>query len=310
MAKRLAIEIDELDGKTARQLNARLAEREHVYANYFEALAADSKGLEELYAHMKKQLQSSGGDNKFELSSGIHIDLRSWLDQSARFYDGRKPQASVKKDSIEKFVHDRLVPTWKTGDKAEISTAIHDFYELVSPSRFMQECATPSLKMIDLFDWIYSTDHVRISYKILYDGVELEYLSPGTRGIALLVLYLLMDEDDRRPLIIDQPEGNLDNASVFEQLVPYIRDAKEKRQIVLITHNPNLVVATDAEQVIVATASRLTTQSFPRMTYYSGSLEHHGIQENLGIREAVCTLLEGGEAAFREREVRYGIGLS
>lgn len=310
VAKRLAIEIDELDGKTARQLNARLAEREHVYANYFEALAADSKGLEELYAPMKKQLQSSGGENKFELSSGIHIDLRSWLDQSARFYDGRKPQASVKKDSIEKFVHDRLVPTWKTGDKAEISTAIHDFYELVSPSRFMQECATPSLKMIDLFDWIYSTDHVRISYKILYDGVELEYLSPGTRGIALLVLYLLMDEDDRRPLIIDQPEGNLDNASVFEQLVPYIRDAKEKRQIVLITHNPNLVVATDAEQVIVATASRLTTQSFPRMTYYSGSLEHHGIQENLGIREAVCTLLEGGEAAFREREVRYGIGLS
>jgi ABC-type transport system involved in cytochrome bd biosynthesis fused ATPase/permease subunit len=114
-----------------------------------------------------------------------------------------------------------------------------------------------------------------------------------------------MDEDDTRPLLIDQPEGNLDNASVFKQLVPYIKKAKKRRQIILVTHNPNLVVATDAEQVVIATAERLDTQPYPRMRYDSGALEHSLVGSDLGIREAVCLLLEGGEEAFRARENRY-----
>jgi ABC-type cobalamin/Fe3+-siderophores transport system ATPase subunit len=154
---------------------------------------------------------------------------------------------------------------------------------------------------------LFSTDHVTVTYKIRYGGTELEFLSPGTRGIALLVLYLLMDEDDRRPLVVDQPEGNLDNSSIYLQLVPYIRKAKEKRQIILVTHNPNLVVATDAEQVIVAVAERTAGQVIPRITYIPGSLEHSSKNDAAGTREAVCTLLEGGEHAFKEREGRYSL---
>jgi DNA repair exonuclease SbcCD ATPase subunit len=117
-----------------------------------------------------------------------------------------------------------------------------------------------------------------------------------------------MDEDDRRPLVIDQPEGNLDNSSIYQQLVPYIRAAKEKRQIILVTHNPNLVVATDAEQIIIATSERLAAQSYPRISYIYGSLEHNELGENtVGTRQAVCTLLEGGDRAFKDREGRYSI---
>jgi ABC-type cobalamin/Fe3+-siderophores transport system ATPase subunit len=154
---------------------------------------------------------------------------------------------------------------------------------------------------------MFAVDHIALSYKVRYGGTELEYLSPGTRGIALLVLYLLMDEDDTRPLIIDQPEGNLDNSSVYQQLVPYIREAKTRRQIILVTHNPNLVVATDAEQVIIATAERPTSQFYPKLTYHSGALEHVGNGTDLGVREAVCLLLEGGKQAFQEREHRYAL---
>lgn len=146
-----------------------------------------------------------------------------------------------------------------------------------------------------------------MTYKIRYADTELENLSPGTRGIALLVLYLLMDEDDTRPLLIDQPEGNLDNSSVYKQLVPYIREAKKRRQIILITHNPNLVVATDAEQIIIATAKRPHTQRYPCIKYYSGALEHSVTGSALGVREAVCLLLEGGTEAFRARENRYDL---
>jgi ABC-type multidrug transport system ATPase subunit len=65
-----------------------------------------------------------------------------------------------------------------------------------------------------------------------------------------------MDSDDTRPLIVDQPEENLDSESIFSLLSHYFRTAKVRRQVIVITHNPNLVVNTDADQVIIATAER------------------------------------------------------
>ncbi|CAB3688683.1 hypothetical protein CEY09_26060 [Achromobacter marplatensis] len=306
--KRLTREIEEIDDKTAKLLVQRCQERTQLYLKYFEALTEDEKGLQELYAPMKQQLDSLGAEMKFELSAGYRIDHSSWLEKASRFFDGRRPASSAKKDAIEKFVIDTLSPAWGSGDQTKIESAMAAFSDIVSPIEFMEKHASPSLKLIDLLDWMYSTDHVGTTYKIRYGGTSLEHLSPGTRGIALLVLYLLMDEDDRRPLIIDQPEGNLDNSSIYSQLVPYIRTAKEKRQIVLVTHNPNLVVATDAEQIIVALADRVSTQAYPNISYIAGSLEHNEADSSAkGIRQAVCTLLEGGDRAFKEREGRYSI---
>ncbi|WP_334002432.1 TrlF family AAA-like ATPase [Burkholderia cepacia] len=306
--QRLTKEIEELDGKTTKLLAQRERDRDNLYLKFFEALAEDEKGLRELYAPMKEQLDNLGSEMKFELSAGYRVEAQDWLEKSTRFFDGRKPQASAKKDEIEKFVIDVLTPAWNGGDSERIKDAINQFFALVRPVEFMGKHASPSLKLIDLLDWMYSTDHIGTTYKIKYGGTSLEHLSPGTRGIALLVLYLLMDEDDRRPLIIDQPEGNLDNSSIYLQLVPYIRKAKEKRQIILVTHNPNLVVATDAEQIIVALAERSVGHPYPQITYISGSLEHDEFdKDTVGIRQAVCTLLEGGDRAFKEREGRYSI---
>lgn len=307
-AQRLGKEIEELDSKISKQLAQREQERNELHLKYFEALAEDEKGLRELYAPMKDQLEKLGSDMKFELSAGYRIETQSWIEKSARFFDGRKVQASAKKDEIEKFVVDILSSAWNSGEIQSIKAAMQQFTAMVNPVDFMAKYASPSLKLVDLLDWMYSTDHIDTTYKIKYGGTSLEHLSPGTRGIALLVLYLLMDEDDKRPLIIDQPEGNLDNSSIYLQLVPYIRRAKENRQIILVTHNPNLVVATDAEQIIVAVSERPTGQPHPRITYISGSLEHSQLDEDsIGIRQAVCILLEGGDRAFKDREGRYSI---
>ncbi|MDQ7067548.1 MAG: hypothetical protein Q9M40_06025 [Sulfurimonas sp.] len=81
------------------------------------------------------------------------------------------------------------------------------------------------------------------------DGRGSEQLSPGERGALVIIFYLLIDKGDI-PLIIDQPEDNLDNESVFEYLVPYIKQAKQNRQIIIVTHNPNIAVVSDAEQII------------------------------------------------------------
>ncbi|TIX61104.1 MAG: hypothetical protein E5V33_18685 [Mesorhizobium sp.] len=160
--------------------------------------------------------------------------------------------------------------------------------------------------LADLLGWLYDVDHVQLNYGLRYRGTDLEKLSPGTKGIVLLILYLGLDERDTRPLIVDQPDENLDNESIFALLTAYFRSAKKRRQIILITHNPNLVVNGDSEQVIIASAD-IQESGLPRISYSSNALEHTS-PDGTGIRERTCRILEGGTDAFVRRERRYAIG--
>ncbi len=306
-AERLAKEIRNLDEKVTKTLEKQKAKQVDLYLDVFKALSADEAGLKELYSPMQDAIDQLGEEMQFSVSVGYQIDAKSWLDRSARYFDGRRIGAEAKREEIERIVETKLAPAWKSGDLDNIKSAFEEFLAAVDIRTFPEKFGTSKLSRVELSDWIFSVDHIELSYKIHYSGTELENLSPGTRGIALLVLYLLMDEDDTRPLLIDQPEGNLDNSSVYKQLVPYIRKAKKRRQIILITHNPNLVVATDAEQIIIATAERPSTQPYPCLRYDSGGLEHSVSGNDVGVREAVCLLLEGGEEAFRARENRYSL---
>jgi energy-coupling factor transporter ATP-binding protein EcfA2 len=118
-----------------------------------------------------------------------------------------------------------------------------------------------------------------------------------------LLLYLALDDGDDRPLIIDQPEENLDPKSVFEELVTLFIEAKSKRQVIIVTHNANLVINTDADQIIVAQSGTHVSGSLPPITYLTGGLE------NASIRKEVCDILEGGEGAFQERARRLRVRL-
>lgn len=151
--------------------------------------------------------------------------------------------------------------------------------------------------------WLFSTNHIDIRYGIEYDGIDIRKLSPGTRGIVLLLLYLALDDGDGRPLVIDQPEENLDPKSVFEELVTLFVEAKSNRQVIMVTHNANLVINTDADQIIVAESGPHPHGALPPITYLSGGLE------NAVIRKAVCDILEGGEGAFQERARRLRVRL-
>jgi len=111
----------------------------------------------------------------------------------------------------------------------------------------------------------------------------------------LLVFYLLLDEDDI-PLIIDQPEDNLDNQSVANILVQFIRDAKKRRQIIMVTHNPNLAIVSDAEQVIYVNIDKTNGNKF--------SAEFGSI-ENKRINQHIVNVLEGTMKAFRKRDDKY-----
>lgn len=147
----------------------------------------------------------------------------------------------------------------------------------------------------DLYAFLLGLSFLRPSYTLRWEGKDIDQLSPGERGTLLLVFYLRIDKSDI-PLIIDQPEENLDNQTVFRILVPSIKDAKEKRQIVLVTHNPNLAVVCDADQVICAT---LDKNDGNKITYTPGSIE------NPAINEEIVKVLEGTRPAFENRDGKY-----
>lgn len=146
----------------------------------------------------------------------------------------------------------------------------------------------------DLLDFVYSLEYLSPRYSLTYGGQEIGQLSPGERGLLLLVFYLLVDEDDI-PIVIDQPEENLDNQTIFKVLVRCIKRAKERRQVIMVTHNPNLAVVCDAEQIVHASCDKATS----RFTYESGAIE------NPEIRARVVEILEGTEPAFRNRQFKY-----
>lgn len=306
-AERLKKELDRIDGALTKSLQSLKERQISLYLEMFDALGQDEEGLSELYSPLQVAIDSLGEDMQFRVSVGYQIDKDRWWSKFDGFFDNRRSGVEKQKADTLRIVDKELLPAWKSGKTESIRSALENLLSCLAVDTFPEKYGLPRLSLVDLYDWVFSTDHISLSYKIRYGDTDLENLSPGTRGIALLVLYLLMDEDDTRPLLIDQPEGNLDNSSVFEQLVPYIQKAKMRRQVILITHNPNLVVATDAEQVIVASAERPATQPYPLIHYSSGALEHSDMGAAMGIREAVCLFLEGGKDAFRVRENRYAL---
>jgi len=148
---------------------------------------------------------------------------------------------------------------------------------------------------IDLYNSLFSLSFLDYNYQLMQGKKKLQQLSPGERGALLLIFYLLLDKDNK-PLIIDQPEDNLDNHSVANILVPFIRKAKANRQIILVTHNPNLAVVSDAEQVIFVNIDKENDYTFE---YESGSIE------NRKINEKIVQVLEGAMPAFNKRKQKY-----
>lgn len=148
----------------------------------------------------------------------------------------------------------------------------------------------------ELYDYLYGFEYIKTKYDLKVDEKDLSELSPGERGGLLLIFYLMLDRRDI-PLIIDQPEDNLDNKSVYEMLVAFLKKAKKRRQIVMVTHNPNLAVVADAEQIINVAIDKQEQKN--KFSSYSGAIE------NPRINKSVVDILEGTLPAFDNRRLKY-----
>jgi ABC-type cobalamin/Fe3+-siderophores transport system ATPase subunit len=120
------------------------------------------------------------------------------------------------------------------------------------------------------------------------DFKPLDEISEGQKCTALLSITLHEREE---PIIIDEPEDNLDNASIFDTVVQLVREIKHERQFIIATHNANIPVLGDAEMIASLEQGFITNR---------GPIEHED------IRAKVQAVLEGGPEAFRKRSERYG----
>jgi len=134
--------------------------------------------------------------------------------------------------------------------------------------------------------------------KMTYEGKEFEKLSVGQKGTFYVCMKLATDPFSS-PFVFDQPEDDLDNEFIYRKLVPIFRKIKRYRQVIIVTHNANLVVNADADQVVLAVNENEVITCRP------GAIE--GMCGEVLMKDEICRVLEGGETAFHKREKKYGI---
>ena len=160
-------------------------------------------------------------------------------------------------------------------------------------------------------------DWYNVHYIVKSGNDTIDSMSPGKKALVLLELLISLEES-KCPILIDQPEDDLDNRSVYDDLVKYIKQKKKERQIIVVTHNANVVLGADAEEVIIANQDGKGTENAEkRFEYRSGSIENDrieldtdgrplkGILNQHGIQTQICDILEGGPSAFELRKNKY-----
>jgi predicted ATP-dependent endonuclease of OLD family len=234
----------------------------------------------------------------FKLTFNVSIVQDGFLDTFLKYIDQRKlgPFAGVGEGSgslkrlLDSTDFDSPDSALEFTHKLMEMMIEHDGKKIEIRDQLRQDVSLQAL-----YDFIFSLSYLHPIYNLRWDQKALEQLSPGERGNLLLIFYLLVDRENI-PLVIDQPEENLDNQTVYKILVPCIKDAKKRRQIVMVTHNPNLAVVCDAEQVIY---SEIAKDKGNEVTYISGSIE------DPVMNKKIIDVLEGTRPAFDKRDAKY-----
>lgn len=158
-------------------------------------------------------------------------------------------------------------------------------------------------------------DYGFINYSLSYEGDEYSEMTPGKKSLVVLKL-LVETSEDKYPILIDQPEDDLDSRSISSEIVEFLREKKKTRQIILVTHNANIAIKADAEEIIVANrhSDDYSNEDAVMFNYRTGAIEDSFVDDNkehtldkMGIREHACELLEGGEDAFESRRNKYNL---
>lgn len=197
-------------------------------------------------------------------------------------------------------------------DYAEIEKALRVIFEKIENKQLVTKGGNSEKDACEKIFTDYFFDH----WDVKSQGDDIHKMSTGKASFVLLKLIIKLSKEDG-PILIDQPEDNLDNRSVSKELVEFLKEKKKERQIILVTHNPNIVVNADAENIIVANQkgqNNIESKSPYKFDYINGALENtfplieeeKDLLKSMGIREHIADIVEGGKEAFKKREEKYG----
>lgn len=314
-AKKYQEEIDALENKKklVEDKEKDLKEKFNKIKEVIDKISESYKNFEEdiknKWSNLKKGKEDWTENQKDlvnKLLKDIDIDVIEKFDED-KFYEKIQETLNLSKfrATISKSQNERIKGSFNINSKDDFILFLKNekkvlsneeemnLSEFINSEYFVKDGAKEFLRLMLLN---YS-DFWQVITKPKYKNKELSQLSVGMKGTMYLCLKLATDPF-MKPFIFDQPEDDLDNNFIVNELVPIFRTIKKYRQVIIVTHNANLVVNADAEQVIVAENENES------INYITGSLE------NINIRNKVCEILEGGIDAFRKREKKYNIKIS
>ena len=247
------------------------------------------------------QIFSSTTQNMTDMTFGVEIELNpTMIVELSDKYDKRESSPNLDNGTIKL---DKV--------RSELATYLNymNTSQKLKLSQSKQQVAIATL---------CTTEEIRFNATLESDkigGFQLSTMTPGKQ--ALFALTLILDEsDDAWPLFIDQPEDDLDSRSIYDYIVPYLKTRKKERQILMVSHNANLVVGADSEQVVVANRHGADRKNRDNKTfdYLTGAIEdskpksnNQYVLESCGIREHSIDILDGGKEAFEKRRDKYKI---
>jgi DNA repair exonuclease SbcCD ATPase subunit len=301
--KGLEARIAQLDD-LPKTLEDRRAQRVNLATDIFDILDGQRKAREQLFKPVQDLIQGNSlirDDYKLQFqatlggsSDSVAASLFALVKQNSGSFRGEDESYSTVRKIAEKFDFNKRV---------DVLTFVEELYtEICLAATGANKSAVGIANILrkdksaaDVYDLLYGLSFLEPRYSLLFQETQIEQLSPGQRGALLLIFYLLVDKG-RNPIILDQPEENLDNETVVSLLVPVLSEAKKRRQIIMVTHNPNLAVVCDAEQVIYSSFDR---KSGSRISYLAGAIE------NPAINLHIVNVLEGTKPAFDNRRAKY-----
>ncbi len=280
-----------------------------------EKIFKDFKQNYELYEKIIRDLQGRISEvqnetDKVEILPSIKYNFPRFRGLADDVFDGR---------GFNNLGFEYLYQYWDKNPKSALSSVQYDeienslkaIFEKIENKQLLPKRGNSEKDAIKKIFTDFFFDH----WDVKSQGDDIHKMSTGKASLVLLKLMIKLSNENG-PILIDQPEDNLDNRSVSKELVDFLKDKKRERQIILVTHNPNIVVNADAENIIVANQkgqNDIESTSGFKFDYINGALENTftknkntDLLKSMGIREHIAEIVEGGKEAFKKREEKYG----
>lgn len=265
--------------------------------------------IRETYGRIATQtLKESLSDLQVSLKyvrNGYSPDAAELIIQNMGWRTVQQQRASI---LIEQLTIPKLLETIAKKDTAPVTTLQTPegvaVFSKPEASTIIERLGQPQVKFALERCELYDLPKLRVTKMMPDEHGKMKPLIRDFSKLSLgqqqsVLLALMLSSNSNHPLIIDQPEDNLDSEFIYQTLVPVLRRAKERRQVIIVTHNANVAVLGDAEQIIIL-----------KSTSEKGQIIARGSIDSVDTCGHACSILEGAREAFIRRAKIYGVGLS